>query len=173
MKATISAGSTTASGFSNGGFYGINVQPQNYTATFFYRQLAGASVAGGQLYTGFRDSAGQTTYGAAIVDVSNNSVGVWSNYSATIMINTAAPSTRNIFFIEFPKGSQGDFEFNLISCFPPTFKNRTNGARRDIAQAFADIKPGFVRLPGGNDLEGQAVEEHGQATIPKVLVYLK
>ncbi|CAF1017895.1 unnamed protein product [Rotaria sp. Silwood1] len=46
-------------------------------------------------------------------------------------------------------GSKGDFEFNLISCFSPTYKNRPNGARIDIAQAFADLKPGYVRLPGG------------------------
>ncbi|CAF1624535.1 unnamed protein product [Adineta ricciae] len=55
--------------------------------------------------------------------------------------------------------SEGNFEFNLISSFPSTFKNRPNGARKDIAQAFADLKPGFVRLPGGNDLEGPSIPE--------------
>jgi alpha-N-arabinofuranosidase len=61
--------------------------------------------------------------------------------------------------VEFPAGSNGDFEFNLISCFPPTFKNRPNGARIDIAQASADLKPGYVRLSGGDDLEGHTIPE--------------
>jgi alpha-N-arabinofuranosidase len=61
--------------------------------------------------------------------------------------------------VEFPAGSNGDFEFNLISCFPPTFKNRPNGARIDIAQALADLKPGYVRLPGGDALEVHTIPE--------------
>jgi hypothetical protein len=35
---------STSSGFRNGGFYGMNIQAQNYTARFFYRPLAGAYV---------------------------------------------------------------------------------------------------------------------------------
>jgi alpha-N-arabinofuranosidase len=159
MRYSLTTSSTSASGFRNGGFSGMNIQAQNYTASFFYRTLAGASVAGGKLNIGFSDSTGQTTYSISTVDVSSAPVGVWSSFSSTIFVLTAAPSTKNIFFIEFPAGSKGDFEFNLVSCFPPTFKNRTNGARIDIAQAFADLKPGYVRLPGGNDLEGYTIPE--------------
>ena len=72
---------------------------------------------------------------------------------------SAAPSTNNFFFVEFPPGSKGDFEFNLISCFPPTYKGRVNGARIDIAQALADVKPGIVRLPSGSDIEGLTIPE--------------
>jgi alpha-N-arabinofuranosidase len=151
--------STSASGFTNGGFYGMNIQAQNYTTSFFYRSLAGASVAGGKLNIGFNDSAGQTTYGISTVDVSKAPVGSWFYFSFNISVFNAAPSTKNVFFIEFPEGSQGDFEFNLVSSFPPTFKNRPNGARIDIAQAFADLKPGYIRLPGGNDVEGPSIPE--------------
>ncbi|UJR32824.1 hypothetical protein I4U23_020286 [Adineta vaga] len=56
-------------------------------------------------------------------------------------------------------GSRGSFEFNLISCFPSTYKNRPNGARIDIAQAFANVKLGYVRLPDGNDLESPTILE--------------
>jgi len=159
MKYSLASSSTSASGFRNGGFYGINVQAQNYTARFFYRPSTGASVGGGKLNVGLSDLAGQTIYGSSSIDVSNAPVNTWSQFSLNISVSTAAPSTKNSFFIEFPMGSTGDFEFNLISCFPPTFKNRMNGARLDIAQAFADLKPGYVRLPGGNDLEGPSIPE--------------
>ncbi len=36
-----------------------------------------------------------------------------------------------------------------ISLFPPTYKNRDNGLRRDIATLLADLKPKFMRFPGG------------------------
>jgi alpha-N-arabinofuranosidase len=91
--------------------------------------------------------------------VSGASVGKWSNFLSLINVASAASSVSNQFFIEFPPGSNGDFEFNLISCFPPTFNNRINGARVDIAQVFADLKLGFVRLPGGNDVEGRTISE--------------
>lgn len=159
MRFTLGQTSTSASGFTNAGFYGINIQAQNYTASFFYRPLAGAYVGGGQLKVGFRDGTGQTTYATSAIDVSNAPVNVWSNFSSIIPVPSAAPSTQNTFFVEFPAGSMGDFEFNLISCFPPTFKNRPNGVRMDIGQAFADLKPGFVRFPGGNDLEGPTIPE--------------
>jgi alpha-N-arabinofuranosidase len=159
MRYSLVTSSTSVSGFRNGGFYGMNIQVQNYTANFFYRPLAGAHLTGGKLNIGFRDATDQTIYGTSTVNVSTATVGDWTNVSSTISVLSAAPSTKNFFFIEFPVGSKGEFEFNLISCFPPTYKNRPNGARIDLAQAFANLKPGFVRLPGGNDLEGLSIPE--------------
>ena len=103
---------------------------------------------------GFRDSTASGTYGVSAINVSSAPVGRWSSFAAAINVPRAAAYSNNTFFIEFPRGSQGNFALNLISCFPPTFKGRPNGARMDIAKAFLDLKPGFIRLPGGNDLEG-------------------
>ncbi|CAF1113755.1 unnamed protein product [Rotaria sordida] len=151
--------SISPSGFRNNGFYGINIQAQNYTASFFYRALGEAYVPGGELSIGFSDSTGQIIYGISTIDVSVAPVDKWFPFSFTIPVLNGTSSVKNFFFIKFPPGSKGDFEFNLVSCFPPTYKNRVNGARIDIAQAFADLKPGYVRLPGGNDLEGLTIPE--------------
>jgi alpha-N-arabinofuranosidase len=159
VRYSLPTSSASGSGFRNGGFYGMNIQAHNYTASLYYRQLPGAHVAGDELNIGLSDSTGQTTYGLSTITVSNAPVNKWFYFNFNIPVFNAAPSTKNVFFVEFPAGSQGDFEFNLISCFPPTFKNRTNGARNDIAQAFADLKPGYIRLPGGNDLEGPSIHE--------------
>ncbi|CAF1402472.1 unnamed protein product [Adineta ricciae] len=136
MKFTLTETSASPSGFQNGGFYGMNTQAQSYTATFYYRPSANAHVGGGKLTIGLGDAAGLDVFGTSTVDVSNAPANVWSNFSASISVYLAAPSTQNVFFIEFPPNSKGNFEFNLISCFPPTFKNRTNGVRIDIAQRF-------------------------------------
>lgn len=37
--------------------------------------------------------------------------------------------------------SDGYLDFNLISLFPPTYKNRKNGMRVDIAQVLEDFHP--------------------------------
>lgn len=159
LRYTINQNSTVPSGFKNGGFYGIRIQAQNYTASFFYKPSSRAYVAGGKVTIGLMDSTGQITYGNATIDVSKAPVDMWSNFSSTIRVLSNASSTNNSFFVEFPIGSNGSFEFNILSCFPPTYKNRKNGARIDIAQALADLKPGFVRFPGGDDLEGLSIPE--------------
>ena len=159
LKFSLTSNSTAVSGFINGGFHGINVKSQTYNASFFYKPSSGASIASGQLTVGFRNSANNITYGSVNVDVSKAPVGNWSKFAFSIVILNSAPSVGNYFFIQFAEGSRGDFEFNLISCFPPTYKDRINGARIDIAQIFADLKPGFVRLPGGDDLEGRSIPE--------------
>ena len=41
-------------------------------------------------------------------------------------------------------------ELDMVSLFPEdTFKYRRNGLRRDIAEMLYDMKPGFMRFPGG------------------------
>lgn len=41
-------------------------------------------------------------------------------------------------------------QLDFISLFPQkTFKNRPNGLRADLAQTLADLKPSFIRFPGG------------------------
>jgi alpha-L-arabinofuranosidase len=43
----------------------------------------------------------------------------------------------------------------MISLFPDdTWKNRPNGLRADLVQLLADLKPGFLRFPGGCIVEG-------------------
>lgn len=56
----------------------------------------------------------------------------------------------------------------MISLFPQkTFKGRKNGLRADLAQAIADIRPRFVRFPGGCLAHGDGVDNiyHWKETI--------
>lgn len=160
LKYSLRSVSTVPSGLTNVGFYGINIQAQTYSTSFFYKPLSQAIVSHNKLTIGLRDSTGHNIYGMIVVDLSNAVIGNWTKFSTSFIVNTtAAPTSNNTFFIEFSEGSSGDFEFNLISCFPRTYKDRINGARIDIAEALADLKPGFIRLPGGNDLEGRSIPE--------------
>ncbi|MDE6337180.1 MAG: arabinosidase, partial [Muribaculaceae bacterium] len=49
----------------------------------------------------------------------------------------------------------GEFQLDVVSLFPPTFKGRENGMRPDLAQMLADMNPTFMRFPGGCFVEGQ------------------
>lgn len=55
--------------------------------------------------------------------------------------------------------SPGTIWIDYVSLFPrKTFKNRVNGLRTDVAQKLADLKPAFIRWPGGCIVEGATLE---------------
>ena len=57
----------------------------------------------------------------------------------------------------------GKVYVDYVSLFPQnTFKGRKNGLRPDVAQMIADLKPGFVRWPGGCIAEGATLENRAK-----------
>ena len=53
----------------------------------------------------------------------------------------------------------GSVDLDMISLFPVnTFKGRENGLRPDLAQTLADLKPKFVRFPGGCVAHGNGID---------------
>lgn len=55
--------------------------------------------------------------------------------------------------------TEGQYDLDMVSLFPQnTFKGHKNGLRPDLAQAIADIRPRFVRFPGGCASHGQGLE---------------
>jgi alpha-N-arabinofuranosidase len=48
----------------------------------------------------------------------------------------------------------GTFWLSDVSLFPPTYMNRPNGLRPDLMEKMAAMQPGFLRMPGGNYVEG-------------------
>lgn len=52
-----------------------------------------------------------------------------------------------------------------VSLFPPTYKNRDNGLRRDIAQLLADLKPKFMRFPGGCLVHDGNMDPHAKNSL--------
>jgi len=64
---------------------------------------------------------------------------------------TTAKGKLNVWF----EGS-GEAEVDMLSLFPQdTWKGRPKGLRRDMVQILADMKPGFIRFPGGCIVEGR------------------
>ncbi|WP_461116035.1 alpha-L-arabinofuranosidase C-terminal domain-containing protein [Spirosoma jeollabukense] len=57
----------------------------------------------------------------------------------------------------------GVVDMDMISLFPEdTWKGRPGGMRADMIQMLADMKPGFVRFPGGCIVEGYDLDQRYQ-----------
>lgn len=75
----------------------------------------------------------------------------WQEQTVSITAtDTAAKATLLVIF----EGA-GELDVDRISLFPAdTWNQEKGGLRKDLVQAIADLKPGFLRFPGGCIVEG-------------------
>lgn len=79
----------------------------------------------------------------------------WKKYMATL---TPAESYDSAVLVMLAT-TRGKIAFDVVSLFPEkTFKNRPNGLRADLAQTLADMKPRFIRFPGGCLVHGDGLD---------------
>ncbi|MFN8357588.1 MAG: alpha-L-arabinofuranosidase C-terminal domain-containing protein [Spirosomataceae bacterium] len=70
-----------------------------------------------------------------------------------VSFNATATEAEGKFRLWFE--GTGQLDLDIISLFPEdTWKKRPGGMRADMVQLLADMKPGFVRFPGGCIVEG-------------------
>lgn len=151
LEATAATPATPA-GVANEGYWGIPVKPSTrYRASFHAKAAPGFT---GPLSVAITSLDGATVYARGRVDR------ITSDWSACeVVLKTGAkiaPTTRArlTLTVEHP----GTVWLGFVSLFPPTWKNRPNGLRPDLMQMLVDLKPGFLRFPGGNYLEGDTID---------------
>ena len=150
LKLTVTkAAATQRVGIANEGFWGIPVKPNTRYRASFYAKAEGFA---GPLRIALVSNDGATVHASAQVP---RVTGSWKKYEVILTTRAAKPSAENRLVIS--AGSAGTVWFSMVSLFPPTWNNRPNGNRKDIMQILADMKPGFLRFPGGNYVEGRTI----------------
>lgn len=131
-------------GLANPGWWGIDVKAQKYTGSFW---VLGAYK--GKFTAKLQSNLTSVVYATTTIS-SKSKAGKWVEHTFDLNPRHAAPNSNNTFVLEFDAGSP--LEFNLISLFPPTYKNRKNGNRVDLMEALKALNPSFLRMPGGNNM---------------------
>ena len=147
------------SGVENEGYWGINAQNGNqYKLSLWVRALQGNS---GRLTASLIGKDGQTLGQVVIGDKIGKK---WTQVKASFVATADDPQARFRLTAEKPC----KLVLDVVSLFPPTFKNRENGMRPQLAQMLKDMKPKFMRFPGGCFVEGNILPEnayHWQRTV--------
>lgn len=134
-------------GVANAGYWGMAVRPgTTYRGSLYARSSAG----GAALEISLESTDGTTRYARASV---SGVTGGWKQYTFTLTTPGAVRPTADARLV-IAVTKPGDYQFNLVSLFPPTYHDRPNGNRPDIMKLLARMKPSFLRFPGGNYLEG-------------------
>lgn len=150
LRVNVSRGSRV--GAANDGYWGIPVMPRTtYRASVWAKAAAGFS---GPLTLDIESSDGQTVYARAQIPRITTD---WAKYDVLLKTASVQPTEKGRFVIS--TGSPGTFWLNQVSLFRPTYHNRPNGNRLDLMEKLEALKPAFLRMPGGNYLEGITLDQ--------------
>ena len=146
MLATVNAKPSAYAYIINKGFWGINaVQGREYKLSFWAK-----GSYKGNLKARLTDASGKKVYAETAV-AKGKLNGKWTKYTATLKADANDPKAQ----FSFVADGKGTIALDVVSLFPPTFKNRKNGCRPDLAQMLYNMHPKFMRFPGGCFVEGQ------------------
>lgn len=135
-------------GITNGGYDGFDLKANGKYLVSVH--LRGAS-AGGKATFILRGAAGDQIARVELGELTSN----WQQYDGEFVVDSEVTNAR----IEVVFDRAGEYHVDMVSLFPAdTFRGRRNGLRKDLAQLLADLKPGFVRFPGGCIVEGQTLD---------------
>jgi len=138
-------------GVANDGYWGIPVRP----ATSYRLSFWAKADSSGPVTASIESKDGGTSY--AHVEVAGID-GTWRKLTATLVTSSDTKPTADARLV-LRTGTTRNTWLSLVSLFPPTYKDRPNGNRPDLMQMLVDMKPKFLRFPGGNYLEGGSFKD--------------
>ncbi len=154
LKLTVTdAAAGSEGGVANSGWWGIAVRPGTVYKGAFYAATDTAQPLIARLIA---DDTGAVLAEATVA----LHTGDWSPYTytlATARTLAATPGSRN--HLELTLAQPGTVSLQSVSLMPPTYHDRPNGNRPDLMEKMAAMHPRFLRLPGGNYLEGDTLAD--------------
>ncbi len=132
-------------GAQNEGFWGINaVNGRQYKLSLWVKLLSGKP---GALNASLVSQSGETLATARMTDKLS---GKWQKLETTLISEGSDAKAH----FELTAEGACQLMLDVVSLFPPTYKNRPNGCREDLMEKLAAMEPKFVRFPGGCYVEG-------------------
>ncbi|MCM3900894.1 MAG: hypothetical protein ND866_04245 [Pyrinomonadaceae bacterium] len=140
-------------GLVNEGFRGIGVaKDDEYTFSVRARRVDGAPAG---LIVLLEDANGHVLGQTKISGLTPE----WKKFTSTIRSTGTDTKARLSVLAE----GRGTLDLDLISLYPKdTWQNRENGLRSDLVKLLKEMKPGFLRFPGGCIVEGSHLERRYQ-----------
>lgn len=143
-------------GIENEGFFGIGIKKgASYRFSVWARlpEKTGSAKLGIEIGNSDSENWGQMINRAEL-DIDSQE---WKKYEITFTANSTSDNAYLRIFLE----SNETIDIEHVSMFPTdTWNGHTNGLRKDIVQAFAELKPGVFRFPGGCIVEGTEKGTH-------------
>jgi alpha-L-arabinofuranosidase len=164
-------------GVANEGYWGIPVKPSStYHASFYIKGTDRTEPprwpwepkptapplaviennTAGPITVSIESNDGKTVYAKGTINLEKSIY--WKQYEVNLTTLADVKPTMDTRFV-ISTDRVGVYYFNLVSLFPPTYNNQANGFRVDLMNMLVNMKPKFLRFPGGNFLEGPKITD--------------
>jgi alpha-N-arabinofuranosidase len=145
-RVTVNNATAGTLSITNEGFRGMGIKKDlRYDFSIMYRQQTG------NLKLHVEIIAGKNKVLASGIVTTESTGDTWKKQRISITANDTAQKAKLKIWFE----GSGTIDMDMISLFPEdTWKKRPGGMRADMIQLLADMKPGFMRFPGGCIVEG-------------------
>ncbi|MGA3070553.1 MAG: alpha-L-arabinofuranosidase C-terminal domain-containing protein [Terracidiphilus sp.] len=138
-------------GIQNDGYWGIAVRPRTTYSGSFYAKSDNARIP--VTVSLVNDQTGTVAASATVEGLT----GEWKQYTFTLRTEDVPVTANNHLILTIARPAT--VWFDLVSLFPPAYLDRPHGNRIDLMEKLAAMHPKFLRLPGGNYLEGDHIAE--------------
>lgn len=149
LKVTsVSSGSV---GLSNGGYWGIKLENRTkYRISFWAKRGSNFS---GTLKAKLESNEGTIYAQSADFKPATS----WQHFSCNLTTNGISSVTGTNRFVIYASET-GDVYFDVVTVMPPTWKNRSNGLRPDLAEKLDALKFKYIQFPGGCTAESASMD---------------
>lgn len=160
LKLTVvSASNGNEAGLTNPGYWGFEAQPgTTYAGSLYARVEDAAAGSVGPITVQIISNRTGAVLAQTVVELK---AGPWARYEYSLKPEGSAAANRASAdnHVEFTVAHPGTVWLQLVSLMRPTYHDRPNGLRRDLMERMEAMHPKFLRLPGGNYLEGNSIAD--------------
>ena len=142
IKLEITSVQSGSVGLANGGYWGIGLKNNTtYKVSFWAKK--------GLTFSGTLQVKLESNDGMVYAQSANFKPSfTWQHFTCDLITNGISEVTGNNRFVIYASAT-GDVYFDVVTLMPPTWKNRPNGLRPDLAEKMAALKLRYIQFPGG------------------------
>ena len=135
----------------NGGYWGIGLRNNTeYKVSFWARK--------GTNFAGTLRARLESNDGVVYAESEEFKPGSsWQHFTCDLTTKGVSGVTANNRFALYAS-TTGDVYFDVMTVMPPTWKNRPNGLRPDLAEKLAALKLKYIQFPGGCTAESSSMD---------------
>lgn len=151
IKLEVNSVASGSVGIANGGYWGIKLENNTkYRVSFWAKKGSNFS---GIISAKLESNEGTVYAQSAELHPTSN----WQHYSCELTTKGISTVTGTNRFVLYASKT-GDVFFDVVTLMPPTWKNRPNGLRPDLAEKLNALKLKYVQFPGGCTAESVSMD---------------
>ena len=151
VKLEVTSVASGSVGLANGGYWGIALRDNTtYRVSFWAKK--------GPQFNGTIKATLESNSGAVYAQSADfTPTTAWQHFTCDLTTKGIAAVTGANRFVIYAS-TTGEVYFDVVTLMPPTWKNRPNGLRPDLAEKLAALKLQYIQFPGGCTAESAGME---------------